>query len=446
MDDMNDFERQLAAKIGRMAGPEPHFNALEIARSAATQSPMWRFQSMISAAKFVVAGAIVALFGGFLLAGVLTQPNEGEVPAAVTDSPAPVTTPDLLPGVDLVTEEVEPGVYRVLSDGVRELAAPRGEGSFTVFDLVVGHDGGVWRVGPDDEVFRLGEPMTRQWPEEPRLIGDEDIEIAADGTIWFANEWRPQFVSPSYRVMSSEGSAWSDAYAMLTASDVEIGPGGSVWAHGEGLVHLLEPDGSSAWPAPGGVGVASQFFVTADGTKWITSTTTPAIWRDDSDWLSEEASWETVLLGFVEPGQLSISAQRTVTAIGADGTLWMFMELDEPDGSILARLDVDGWSSWAEAAGVPEAIGTGGFGGGSLAVAPDDSVWLAAGAPSGSVHAGCSQRVSRFDGATWTDYLDGLCIHAVDVADDGTAWVRAGTTGYNAEIYAITSGGARKAD
>ena len=26
-------------------------------------------------------------------------------------------TPDLLPGVDLVTEEIEPGVYQVVSDG-----------------------------------------------------------------------------------------------------------------------------------------------------------------------------------------------------------------------------------------------------------------------------------------------------------------------------------------
>ena len=32
------------------------------------------------------------------------------------------TTPDLLPGVDLVTEEVEPGVYRVLGEGVDDLS------------------------------------------------------------------------------------------------------------------------------------------------------------------------------------------------------------------------------------------------------------------------------------------------------------------------------------
>ena len=37
---------------------------------------------MFSATKFVVAGAIVALFGGFLLSGVLTQqPSDEQLPA-----------------------------------------------------------------------------------------------------------------------------------------------------------------------------------------------------------------------------------------------------------------------------------------------------------------------------------------------------------------------------
>jgi hypothetical protein len=41
---------------------------------------------MFNATKFVFAGAIVALFGGFLLAGVLTGPSGDLSPAAVTDS------------------------------------------------------------------------------------------------------------------------------------------------------------------------------------------------------------------------------------------------------------------------------------------------------------------------------------------------------------------------
>ncbi len=53
-----------------------------------------RFQSMFSATKFVVAGAIVALFGGFLLAGVMTtQPNDELAPAVgVSASPSSTTT------------------------------------------------------------------------------------------------------------------------------------------------------------------------------------------------------------------------------------------------------------------------------------------------------------------------------------------------------------------
>ena len=60
------------------------------------QMPKWRFQSMFSATKFVVAAAIVALFGGFLLAGVLTQPPENAAPAVgATTSPQATTTPPL---------------------------------------------------------------------------------------------------------------------------------------------------------------------------------------------------------------------------------------------------------------------------------------------------------------------------------------------------------------
>ena len=49
---------------------------------------------MFSATKFLVAGAIVALFGGFLLVGLLTRQQSEEVLPAVgaTASPSPKTT------------------------------------------------------------------------------------------------------------------------------------------------------------------------------------------------------------------------------------------------------------------------------------------------------------------------------------------------------------------
>jgi len=55
-----------------------------------------RFGSMLSATKFLVAGAMVALFGGFLLAGVLTQPSEESVPGAAASASAIAEDADAL--------------------------------------------------------------------------------------------------------------------------------------------------------------------------------------------------------------------------------------------------------------------------------------------------------------------------------------------------------------
>jgi hypothetical protein len=72
------------------------------------------------------------------------------------------TTPDLLPGVDLLTEEVEPGVYRVVSDGVRDLESEAtidrvGDMRLigTHHSIAAGLDGSVWSFGPD-AFYRLG--------------------------------------------------------------------------------------------------------------------------------------------------------------------------------------------------------------------------------------------------------------------------------------------------
>ena len=83
MDDMNAFERQVAGEVIRAAGPARPVDAAAVfaAIPAATRSPKWRFQSLFSATKFVVAGAILALFGGFLLSGVMTQPSDQQPPA-----------------------------------------------------------------------------------------------------------------------------------------------------------------------------------------------------------------------------------------------------------------------------------------------------------------------------------------------------------------------------
>ena len=169
MDDQNTFERQLAIGLDRLAGPPRPVDAMAVARSVTSQSGKWGF-TMLSAVKFIAAAAIVALFGGFLLAGVLTTPQEDEVlPAAVTDSPEPETTTapteptlppdpsvrtDILPGVALNVEEVEPGVLWVRNDGVSDFAYPV---DWEIpYDIVAGHDGGIYVLEPG-HYARLGE-------------------------------------------------------------------------------------------------------------------------------------------------------------------------------------------------------------------------------------------------------------------------------------------------
>ena len=93
MTDMTAFERQLSGEISGLMGPARPVDDLAVfeAATAASRSHRWGF-TMFSALKFVAAGVIVALFGGFLLAGVLTTPQSDEMaPAAVTESPSPVS-------------------------------------------------------------------------------------------------------------------------------------------------------------------------------------------------------------------------------------------------------------------------------------------------------------------------------------------------------------------
>ena len=145
---------------------------------------------MFSTLKFIAAGVIVALFGGFLLAGVLTSPQDGEAPpAAVSASPtpeapheeatqlpdpqpSPMTTEELLAG--MVTEEVERGVYRVVHDGVLDLPGAQ--------EVIAGLDGSVWVFG-EQTPHQLSDEQVHYWSEEGPRSYDE-VEVAPDGTLW----------------------------------------------------------------------------------------------------------------------------------------------------------------------------------------------------------------------------------------------------------------------
>ena len=171
MDDMQAIERRSPERCCGVRVPSEPVDDLAIfeAVTAASRSHRWGF-TMFSALKLIAAGVIVALFGGFLLAGVLTSQQSDEVlPAAVSASPtteatseptkAPTTSvrTDILPGVALTVEEVEPGVLRVVSDGVRDTTSKDNMG------VEVGRDSAVWLI-QREHFSRLGTEAATAWP------------------------------------------------------------------------------------------------------------------------------------------------------------------------------------------------------------------------------------------------------------------------------------------
>jgi len=139
---------------------------------------------MFSATKFVVAAVIVALFGGFLLAGVLTQQGEEPLPA-VGASASPEASP----------------LYRVrlpdvLPDDVRSgtLDTPLGPARWV--HLQVGWGGRPWGPRPlpapdgfllldDDGPTLWRSPDLIEWTLEPRTIeATYQGLVLADGTYW----------------------------------------------------------------------------------------------------------------------------------------------------------------------------------------------------------------------------------------------------------------------
>ena len=79
MDDNVALERHIGAVLGRMGGPEPTFDAMAIARSAATQPSTRRSRSLFGTAPMVLAGVVVALFGAVLLTVIAERPTEPDL-------------------------------------------------------------------------------------------------------------------------------------------------------------------------------------------------------------------------------------------------------------------------------------------------------------------------------------------------------------------------------
>ncbi len=369
--------------------------------------------TMFSALKFVAAGVIVALFGGFLLSGVLTTPDDDQMaPAAVTASPSPTTTQELLSG--MLTEEVEPGVFRVVNDGVRDL--------WPGSDIVAGSDGSVW-LARGAQWFRLSDADT----QTTKGLWSGEYEVAPDGTLWGI---------AGASVFSFDGTSWTQWRSdSAVLNGLAIAPDGTVWVSGGDErdettdLYRLTADGLTATPDwtdvhPGAAG-AGQLIVAPGGDVWLIGEQDPDLPgydnggpRVDALLRFDGSEWEVVAV----PDDLRYVGEGQSFDIGADGTLWAAVGDPSADGDGLARLDDSGWTVFSEADGVRPWGIFGFFPTDHLHVAPDGSAWVNAEGDGSS----CGG-VAHFDGTTWTRYLSDLCVTDMDIAPDGAVWVQAGT-------------------
>jgi len=343
--------------------------------------PRARGVSMASAVKFVVAAVIVALFGGFLLAGVLTAPPGDEM--------APATTNDtILPGVTLNVEEVEPGVFRVIDDGERDIAKANNTG------IVAGHDGGIWLLRPQ-HFFRLGSEA-HEWPV--RKLGVPDFEVAPDGTVWAMSGGHLYSVGRGSDDWTRTKGPAGGFSGQFEGSAFWVTSDGTVWATWEGVVGYLGADG---WQPVGERPKRphSQFhdlFVSDRGDIWA--------FTGDLEHLVDGA-WRT----YGSPdGGWSVGK-----AAGADGTFWGTGRWD------FVRFDGTEWTTFAWPDWVPDGRGTTD----PLRAARDGSIWV--GTPGHRYPGSVCSGVGHFDGMSWSRYLPDLCVEAMDITADGVAWVLA---------------------
>jgi hypothetical protein len=87
MDDKGAFESRIAHVIQDVIGAPRPVDAMAVTRSAATRSPEWRLQSTFSLAKFVVAGVVLALVGGFALTTLSPRQQDVVAPGATPEDP-----------------------------------------------------------------------------------------------------------------------------------------------------------------------------------------------------------------------------------------------------------------------------------------------------------------------------------------------------------------------
>ena len=386
-----------------------------------------RFRSMFSATKFLVAGAIVALFGGFLLSGVLTQQpsDEPPPPAAASASASPLADQTWTPPPELAMVGIAPGVTKAAVPGVSSLeswwldteASPQqdldnfnaGDG----FDFTFDRDGDMWLLSPAG-LLRVGDDTA--YPSPGQMSYYLDLSSAPDGALWvLAND----------TVASFRDGAW--AAAPPFPGDTEDGPGalevlpdGTVWARSTTTLARLDGDAWTAYritddqgPVPdAGWVFPGDLAWTPDGSLWVTTNGARKHGRGDL------LRFDGEVFHPVEP-PVPVEGLIGPLVSGPDGELWAYLEADPPR---LARFDGTDWEVSGRVPRIAADICLG-----RMVSAPDGRLWAIA-RTQPRQHECHGDVLGAYDGATWTgvgalpeSWLTEVA--PLHVAPDGNLWV-----------------------
>jgi hypothetical protein len=377
----------------------------------------------------------------------------------------------------LVTEEVAPGVFLVQSDGIRDLrseplvsceslawsvdAPPLDQGSLDVDEsslgrVVAGLDGSIWLFWADRFV-RLRDVTTHRWAEGQAAADRNDLEVAPDGTVWQAPASGSRVARTTDEIaraqayldqLRSTPEAFAARPECLTDTGWLTGTDGALRAYrdGEWQVALESPSlpirqveiaiDDSIWAgwserSTGGAFAPQAARLGADGWQVIVppdeqvdaSRAFAALGDGSIIMQARGRSGALWSLGDVTSGQIGpwqpVASRRGLDDVVASpsGIIWGTLM-----PNTIARLDAVGWQEW-DLGGVTDPAGPRFLGGGGpLAAGQDGAVWLQA-RPTKAAH-GC-HGVYRFDGTTWRHFLDGHCVHSIDVAPNGWVWLRA---------------------
>lgn len=438
MAERDRFELDLAAFLRTYAEDAPtDVRPAELAHHFAEAYPhgrgvtaRWSFRpSPALAWILLLAGLLLALVAGALHVGSRLLER------------APMRTEEFLSG--MVTEEVEPGVVRVLHDGYRDLTHP----AEVCERVIVGDSDQIWRTTGCWRLFRLGQ--AGEWDYDPEVVhlGWGQGFASLDGRLWSLEAAGRSPRDPYYLRLFDDG-AWVADPRVGEAShgQIHVEDDGTVWVLGtDGAIHWSGETAARSsswrdvWVPDRDRDMVTLLSVTDDGVAWFI--TEPQADGSIVFLRFDGTDWEVV------PGPEGFGAaprhQVGILSAGVspDGVLWTAGDSQSPHVS-LARLDDEGWVVFTATSGVqPWGGRPGGWGTtmDTLRVAPDGSAWVDASGPRHLATGDLAcHGLARFDGDSWQSFFSGDCISDLDFAPDGTVWVVAEDEDREVGTYVIT--------